>query len=198
MVRTVASILVIFFSLFGAISGSHAGGALYQWVDEHGTVMYGDSPPRVTGARRVGSEGPPPSATRPSAPVDTTPVVQAPEDTDATEVQSAERDAALESALAKLEAMMQQVNALSGQLQTNPQAAPSTNQQPQRTHMEVAPTPVLGAQPLLEVAMPEAQPIESRLSARERDRSRWDAESLNQRRFLQRLGTLKASDGGGE
>jgi len=198
MVRTVASIAVFALTLVAAVPpAAHAAGALYQWLDEHGNVMYGDSPPRVSGVRRVGSDDPAPIAVTPPEPATNGPVTQASAPADTAKPQALERDAALEAALAKLDAVMQQVNALTGKLQSNSQTAPPT-EQAALAHVEVAPTPVLGAQPLLEVAMPEAQPIESRLSARERDRSRWDAESLNQRRFLERLGNLSSSDANGE
>jgi hypothetical protein len=169
---------------------------LYQWLDANGNVIYGDSPPAVSAARRLGSEDPAPATAQPSPLPPPVLAGESPTPAPAVEGEGLDaRDQALAAALAKLDAVMQQVSALSGQLPSppsapGPAAAPAQGSAPVAS-VAIAPTPVLGAQPLLEVAMPEAQPIESRLSARERDRSRWDAESLGQRRFLERLGRLK-------
>jgi hypothetical protein len=46
---------------------------------------------------------------------------------------------------------------------------------------------IIGSQPLLEVAAPEPQPIKSQLSAKERDRSRWQSQNRAHQRFLERL-----------
>lgn len=186
----IAAILCLFTPLCVSTAAA-AANSLYQWIDDQGNVMYGDSPPALSYARQVGSGDP---GSQDAAPPQQPEQVPAQPKVVASEVQSDSeqpdpRDVALEEALSKIDAMMKQVSALSGQLQSSPEPVPGPAAVPV-SRLELAPTPVLGAQPLLEVAMPESQPIESRLSERERDRTRWDTESLGQRRFLERLGKI--------
>jgi hypothetical protein len=196
MINTSPVAIAATFSLVAVLCApsAWAGNTLYQWVDGRGNVMYGDSPPALSSARKLGSGEARAQLVAPIAPEipppqsPTVPLV-ADVQTNATPEPDA-RDAALEAALAKLDVVMKQVSELSGQLQDTSQQRSPARSALAAAKVEIAPTPVLGAQPLLEVAMPEAQPIESRLSERERDRSRWDAESLGQRRFLERLGNI--------
>ena len=63
-------------------------------------------------------------------------------------------------------------------------------------HKELDGEAIIGSQPLLEVAVPEPQPIRSQMSAKERVRSRWQSENRAQQRFLKRLSQQASSSEG--
>jgi hypothetical protein len=54
--------------------------------------------------------------------------------------------------------------------------------------------PVLGTEPPIEVAVAKPQPIESRMSDKDRARARWRRENLGEMRFLNRLSEAQSGD----
>lgn len=113
---------------------AQAAGTSYQWVDATGRVMYGDSPPSVTYTRRVGDYSSPdllrdlpPSALGFTA-APATPSIVATPDIPTTSEENAGSSEQIDEVLAKLNAALAQVEALTAdKLETTvtPDAEPS-------------------------------------------------------------------------
>jgi hypothetical protein len=113
---------------------AQAAGTSYQWVDATGRVMYGDSPPSVTYTRRVGDYSSPdllrdlpPSALGFTA-APATPSIVATPDIPTTSEENAGSSDQIDEVLAKLNAALAQVEALTAdKLETTvtPAAEPS-------------------------------------------------------------------------
>jgi hypothetical protein len=177
-------------ALLLACSPALAGGQTYQWVDQSGNVVYGDSPPQAN-TRQVGS--PDSSAVLRAA------ASQAAVATDGTPSESGGDDeTALAEALAKLNSVMGEVQALNKQVgalekeraqslvDTTANAAPKQVE----TVAVAQPQMLIEAPTIMEIAVVNPQPIESRMSEKDRVRSRWESENAGQKRFLERLSKM--------
>lgn len=217
------------------VSGAAKFGALYQWVDDDGRVVYGDSPRSISDSRRVGEEGTSPvsrAQDRPQQGNRRLPVANAESiESDPVRGKSA---AELQRVLAELNAAMAQMRQMT--LETAQLRAKARRAQPQVAEQlpgssahsgppladESVSTPtvrggradfetvglssasqggVLGAPvaelgeleqvlalepPVLEVARAVPQPIETRMTDKERAKSRWRTENQSDLRFLSR------------
>lgn len=181
--RSAVAVLAVLFC-----SPAVAGGQTFQWVDQSGNVVYGDSPPRAD--------------TRQMQAPDSDAVVRAIASESAVPAQgmsateNAAEKAALNAALAKLNSVMDEVQALNQQVTdlekeraailAESRAAASNRQ----TAAPTQPQMVIDGPTIMEVAVVDPQPIESRMSDKDRARSRWEHENAGQKRFLERLSKM--------
>mgnify|MGYP001826874084 FL=1 len=129
--RTLWTLLpALVFSGFGPVQ---AAGTSYQWVDATGKVIYGDSPPSVTYTRRVGDHSSPgllrdlpPSALESSA-ASATPAMAATHDTPRPLAHTPGSSDQIDQVLAKLNAALAQVEALTADKLEAKAVAPATS-----------------------------------------------------------------------
>jgi len=104
--------------VFAGLGSVQAAGTSYQWVDATGRVMYGDSPPSVTYTRRVGDHSSPellrdlPPSALGFTPASAAPAVAATPDTPQPSEDGPGSSDEFDQVLAKLNAALAQVEAL--------------------------------------------------------------------------------------